>query len=604
MKRPRARAVTMPGFFFLSILLLVVVATGTQPRVVERMSDKSGDPTAYEVHVRPDIRPIPGPPSGYDIVHIYPSTSHTQSETSICVNPNDASHFLVGVNAITNEPSPDFHQGYYYSFDRGVSWDGDNILPNVNDAGDPVVCIDLNGNAYFNYITWTSGMEVWVKKSTDGGVTWLTSVKIPNAGSTDKPHMVVDIVPGSPYAGYVYSAWTDFSQYPYPIKFSRSTNGGSSFVNAFNISGTTADYLAQGVNLEVGPNGAVYATWSIYEDGYLTEVGNGFNVSYDGGATWGTAFEIPGLNVQGIRGYLKTTNIRVNSFPVMGIDQNTGNIYIVWTDKRHGDPDTYFTRSTDDGATWRAPIRVNDDPIGNDKDQWFPWIDVGEDGTIGVVFYDSRNDPSNLYTTVYVAISYDQGETWENIRVMDHEFIPTPIPGCASGYQGDYNGIAVKDGSFFPCWCMPEPDGRGIYQAYFAEVPYRLPDVSISLDPDSVFVHRGGKLTMDITAVNNTESSITFKAWTDVILWNGKPWKGNPVIDTTQATLGAGASKTKHVGHGIPQNAPYATYTYRAYTAALDGTILDQDEFEFEVVPGAYGSGYYEDFDLVEGEFF
>ena len=586
-----SRNFALPALIVLSLVFLTsaagsapVQASQSSPPVVERLSRQeatdSRNPEATE-HTAV-IEPLPAGDETYDIVQIFPSTDHSQSETSICVNPNDPDHLLVGVNAITTGGSTDFHQGYYYTFDRGATWGGSNILPGANSAGDPVVWIDLNGNAYFNYITWISGMECWVKKSTDGGVNWLGAVEMPNAGSTDKCHMAVDFVPTSPYRDNVYASWTDFYDWPYSVKLSRSTDGGASFTSAVEISGNTANYLAQGVNLSVGAAGEVYATWSIYNDYVLEEVGNGFTVSTNGGASWGTAFQIPGLNVNGIRGYLKSTGIRVNSFPAMDVDLAKDIIYLVWTDERHGDPDIFLTKSYDGGGTWSTPpVRINDDPLGNGIDQWFPWVAVSEDGVVGVVFYDSRHDPGNLLTTVYVAISNDEGESWDNIRVMDDQFVPTPIPGCATGYQGDYIGIAARDGSFFPCWCMPEPT-TGIYQAYFADVPFTVADVSISVDPDMTEVRRGEIISYGITVENNTDQLQSFFVESEVEIPGGRIF---PVIEPVAVNLNPYETKSRNIGNRIPMPAPLGTYTYTVFAFRDGGEVIDQDSFDFEVIP-------------------
>ena len=64
----------------------------------------------------------------------------------------------------------------------------------------------------------------------------------------------------------------------------------------------------------------------------------------------------------------------------------------------------FFFRSTDGGSSWVGPTRVNDDrsvaPPNRDAatmgdfgaDQWFPWIDVDENGVLAVAFYDRRLD--------------------------------------------------------------------------------------------------------------------------------------------------------------------------------------------------------------------
>ena len=49
----------------------------------------------------------------------------------------------------------------------------------------------------------------------------------------------------------------------------------------------------------------------------------------------------------------------------------SGRIYVVWPDSRNGDPDILLIWSGDGGTTWSAPVRVNDDAVGNKADQFF-----------------------------------------------------------------------------------------------------------------------------------------------------------------------------------------------------------------------------------------
>lgn len=577
-----------------SVLLLVVASAfagsaATFPEV--STSPAAGltavQPAGWQNNALPPVHElIPGPKPAYDVIQIFPSSDHSQSESCITVDPNDPDHLLVGVNAITNDSYPDFHQGYYYSFDGGATWDGGNILPGAgSDAGDPVVNIDLDGNAFFNYITWTSGMQCWSKKSTDGGVNWQTSVLFPNAGESDKPWAAVDVSSGSPYNGNVYSAWTDFNQYPYPIKFTRSTDNGGSFESAFNISGSTANYLAQGVCLAVGPAGELYAVWAIYKDGILTEKGIGFNVSYNGGASWGTAFEIPGLNVQGIRGYLKSTGIRVNSFPSIAVDRSSGAIYVIWTDNGSGDPDIMITSSDDDGATWSSPARINDDAYGNGFDQWFPWVTVDQGtGNVGVVFYDSRHDPANQLATMYVAYSADEGGSWTNLRVLDTQFMPTPIPGCAYGYQGDYIGIAAANGTLFPCWCMPEADG--IYQVYFAGVPMEEPpQISIEItDPPPAMVRRGTTMNWRLRVENSGGDDAEVDYWLSITSDDLPPGMNPYIVHmVNDYVLSAGEVREGVVGMFIPEIAPISVYEVENIIGVFGETVYDSDSFTVSV---------------------
>ena len=69
-------------------------------------------------------------------------------------------------------------------------------------------------------------------------------------------------------------------------------------------------------------------------------------------------------------------------------------IYLVYTDEtvnENNDTDILVRTSTDDGATWSAPVRVNDD--ATTRSQFLPYIALDRTtGTVAVGFHDARND--------------------------------------------------------------------------------------------------------------------------------------------------------------------------------------------------------------------
>jgi hypothetical protein len=81
-----------------------------------------------------------------------------------------------------------------------------------------------------------------------------------------------------------------------------------------------------------------------------------------------------------------------DSFTVVAVDR-ASNVYVVWTE-RHPDEqrtDTMLAVSTDQGATWSAPVQVNRGP----QTTTFPWIVAGDDGKIDIVYYGtSAKGPS------------------------------------------------------------------------------------------------------------------------------------------------------------------------------------------------------------------
>lgn len=61
-----------------------------------------------------------------------------------------------------------------------------------------------------------------------------------------------------------------------------------------------------------------------------------------------------------------------------------GNLYLVWSDMHA----VWFTRSTDHGDTWAAPIFINDLSVSTSS--VFPWIVAGSEGRVGVAWLGSK----------------------------------------------------------------------------------------------------------------------------------------------------------------------------------------------------------------------
>jgi len=438
----------------------------------------------------------------YPNIRMWPNPGMTQSEPHIALDPNNPNVVVAGTNAANNSPTITYvNQGVYITTNGGTTWYGTDSLPG-KPAGlyrsDPVIAFDHLGNVYFNTLEYSSSVgDLVTLKSTDRGLTWPIKVAVPNPGiDEDKNWIAIDYNPGSPYLGYIYTSYTEF-QSTDPnyrrLEFSRSTDGGLTFSTPINLSGTEG-YLHQGVNLAVGINGEVLAAYTHYLTSTLTTSHVAFAKSTDGGLTWTRTFIVQ--NINDIRGNLtKGGNaIRVNSFPYIAVDHSFGPrrgwIYVTWAARSATGqpPDVIFTRSTNGGATWSTPVKINTEPAN--RDQWFPAIAVDPaDGSINIVYYDSRNYPNNDSTEVYMSRSLDGGTTWEDIKISDRAHLPRAIAGLATGYQGDYIGITAKNGVVWPIW----NDNRlGYHQAYTAKAFFiqiqhtRLPNTENLLGPYTV----------------------------------------------------------------------------------------------------------------------
>ncbi len=386
----------------------------------------------------------------------------TQSENSVFVNPLDPTNVLNSNNSTQNPVGSLYGANDLYSFDSGETWQGKIQGVAGSNSGDPATAIGWSGRWFINYITNPGGQGI--AYSDNQGATWTSRTVATNPGDlADKNHLWIDNSLTSPYEGNLYNAWTDFGgSYNNQIVISRSVDGGDTWSSRVPIStAVNAGSHNQGVNLQTGPNGEVYAVWSIYNSWPADEGALGFAKSLDGGVTWQPATRII-QNIKGIRKTETKKNHRVNSFPSMAVDisngPDRGNIYVVWANI--GQPgvntnvgiDVYMIRSTDQGATWSAPIRVNQNPFGQNKEHYFPWLTCDpENGILSAIYYGDRN-VTQSQVEVFCANSFDGGETWEDFKVSDVAFTPAPVPGLAGGYMGDYLGIAARGGMVYPIW--------------------------------------------------------------------------------------------------------------------------------------------------------
>jgi len=423
--------------------------------------------------------------NGLDVVvypnyRLKPTTNTTQSELSIDIHPTNNSILFAGANT-TNWPVTTLYgTGVYWTTNGGTTWSGTD-QPSFSNSGDPANVIGTNGNFYIGFISNADGQGI--ARSTNNGSNWSVFTVAPNPGTlADKNHLGIDKKVGSPFENRLYSTWTDFggaNNNQAVIRY--STNFGETWSSSINLSSTLSPGShAQGVNVQTGPNGEVYVAFAIYDNWPGGEDAIGFAKSTDGGVTWTRAriygALTPNGNINfGIRGNIKPTSIRVASFPSMAVDRSggptNGYIYITWPQRgvtpAGSDPDIVMIRSTDGGTTWSAAKRVNDDALNNGKDQYYPWCTVDQsNGNIYVVFYDNR-ETTNDSSGVYMAVSYDAAQSFVNFRVSDKNFRPKPIAGLASGYQGDYIGIAGGGGRAYPLWM---DDRTGNYQAWITEV--------------------------------------------------------------------------------------------------------------------------------------
>lgn len=398
----------------------------------------------------------------------------TQSEVLIARNPVNPDILFSACNTISFIPFF-ISEGIYVTTDAGLTWTGSDTCkgdPIGYHGGDPGITVDRNGTFILTRLGRAPFVGLYSHYSTDNGQTW-SMQQVISTDDLERAALATDAGPGSPYSGRTYALWTKLSQ-PFPLVLSYTADGAKSWTAPAQVNNPFT--RSAGGDIAVGPGGVVYACWAgVTETSPFREVMVGFASSANGGENWNVNENA--FTVNGITGILpEKGNIRVNGLPFMAIDTNDGPrkgwIYIVTGQKdlapAGSDPDIVMYRSANGGDSWSQGIRVNQDPAGNGKIQYFPNIYVDQSGAVNVIFYDDRNTTSDS-CGVFLARSGDGGNTWMEYEISDHHFKPVPIGGLGQGYQGDVIDITSTGTQLWPVWM---DNSSGIYQVWTAPVDF------------------------------------------------------------------------------------------------------------------------------------
>jgi hypothetical protein len=256
----------------------------------------------------------------------------------------------------------------------------------------------------------------------------------------------------------------------YAIELAASLDGGTSWsAKPTVIEQVCADSASpfarvDGARLAVGPGSRLYITWETFSENGASATSRSIKItsSLDNGGSFAPAVIVSTLTAIGDGADLQGF-VRANEYPAIAIGKgkkDTGFVYLTWasgtasaqdmisTTAGYAFADIEFSRSTDSGATWSGPIRVNNSVEGSGhpfSDQFEPAINADRSGTLGVCFYDRRRDPNNFLIDRECAKSNNAGASWSNSRVTPASF-PSVVGQdvfVASDYMGDYDTVAA-----------------------------------------------------------------------------------------------------------------------------------------------------------------
>lgn len=383
------------------------------------------------------------------------------NEPSIATNPIVPGNFVIGWRQFDTISSNFRQAGWAYTLDDGQTWTFPGSLTPGVFRSDPVLAADADGNFYYQSLTESFLMDVFT--SVDGGISW--GPPVPSFGG-DKNWMAIDTTAGIG-RGNVYGIWQRFFGCCGSNDFTRSIDGAQSFQTP-----VPADFHPTFGTMAVGPAGVVYATGI---DGRFTQDFTTFVVSRSNNAQ--NPLATPTFNGQVVN---MGGSMRISAGPNPGgllgqaniaIDHSTGptagNLYVLASVNPPGtDPlDVHLISSSDGGASWSAPVRINNDPIGNGAWQWFGAHSVAPNGRIDVIWNDTRNSGQTNISELFYAYSYDAGVSW-------HGNIPVSPPFDSSlGYPnqnklGDYYTLISDDSGAHVAYSATFNGEQDLYYLY------------------------------------------------------------------------------------------------------------------------------------------
>jgi uncharacterized membrane protein len=437
--------------------------------------------------------------------------SSPRSESMIRVNRNNTQQ-IVGAS---NNISASGMQAQFFSSNGGVTW-GQTTLPlHSGDAfmSDPAVDWTSDGTAWSTTIGIDSSQTVLTMrsyKSTNGGATWTFDNTFSGSlSNNDKEQMWVDHSATSPFKDNIYVIWHAGN----PAVVARRTGPTGSWQTPIQVSGSETTGTGIGGDIKTNANGDVFG---FYPDTgsqglYVVKSTNG-GVSYSSPTRIATSFgsfqfAVPADASRQLLIYTTGGAYRTGSL---------NNVYVAWDDlsgdagcTSGGGPGTnasstcksriFFSRSTDGGTTWSAPVKINNQSGLND--QFFPWLVVDDsNGKIAITYYDTVGDSTRASTNMYYQSSVDNGVTFSAPFKVTTASTNETTAGADSGNQyGDYTGLDGISNLYFPSWTDRRSGGSEEIWTAAIQDTTNTADFTIAASPTSTSIAQGGSGNVTIT---------------------------------------------------------------------------------------------------------
>lgn len=270
----------------------------------------------------------------------------------------------------------DFSLYYKRSTDGGITWGTDTRLVNSPSLSQkPHIAVSGDSVHVVWYDDRDIDLEIYYKRSVDGGLTWGEDIRLTNRASPSKYPSIA--VSGS----MIHIAWIDSD--PWNVFYKQSFDGGDTWEEDAQL--TNTPWSSWHPCLAVSGS-LLHLVYYDYHDGWWEIF---YKRSIDEGLTWEADVRL-------------TDDIGGSYNP--SLCSAGQDVHVAWYDSRDGGREIYYKRSTDGGITWGEDIRLTNAP-GISR---YPSI-VAAGSKVYMVWHDDRDgyDPE-----IYYQHSEDAGLSW------------------------------------------------------------------------------------------------------------------------------------------------------------------------------------------------
>jgi hypothetical protein len=309
-------------------------------------------------------------------------TLNSTSGAQIAVDSSDILHFVY-----VDVPSGDKEIYYKRSSDGGTTWtDTKRLTWNSGLSSDPSIAIDSTDTLHVIWedMSFVTYPELYHKKSSDGGTTWSSTKRLTwTAGISRFPKIAIDT------NNHIHLIWEESISSNSEVFFKKSTNGGSTWIGTKRLSWTPD--LSRDPVIAVDSGDDIHILW--WEDTNLKD-NLFYRKSSDGGASWAATKKLT-WNDDSSRPFIAidnndhlhvawhqyftnaeichktstnggstwtgskrlTWNSGSSYDPILVVD-SSNRLHLIWSDETPGNFEIYHKKSNIGGTTWLGTKRI------------------------------------------------------------------------------------------------------------------------------------------------------------------------------------------------------------------------------------------------------